>query len=312
MNDDEESASRDDDDDLKRMSVTERVRLREKRNGEPAGKGLSTVELSEAEEEEVESRGAPRAVVLFETIRREGVLELRRPVFSLVASGLAAGLSMGMSLAGEAIAKAALPDKDWAHLIDAFGYTLGFVIVVLGRQQLFTENTITVILPLLDGPKKLLKLGLVARVWAIVLVTNLLGAAAFAYFVGHTHAFSPKVMEAMHTIGMETVKPDFWTIVERGIVAGWLVALMVWLLPGADATRLFVILIITYVVGVGSFSHIIAGSVEAFYVVFTGDYPIGMYFTNFLLPVFIGNVLGGSALTAILNYGQVVAEAAES
>jgi len=311
MGHDEQNASRDDGD-FTRMSVTERIERREKENGEPAGKGLSTVDLSEAEEEEVESRGAPRAIVLFETIRREGVLELRRPVISLIASGLAAGLSMGMSLAGEAIAKAAMPDKDWAHLIYAFGYTLGFIIVVLGRQQLFTENTITVILPLLDGPKKLLKLGLVARVWSIVLVTNLLGAAAFAFFVSHTHAFSPKVMAAMHTIGMEAVKLDFWTIVERGIVAGWLVALMVWLLPGADTTRLFVILIITYVVGVGGFSHIIAGSVEAFYVVFTGDYPIGTYFTDFLLPVFIGNVLGGTALTAMLNYGQVIAEASES
>jgi formate/nitrite transporter FocA (FNT family) len=268
----------------------------------------STVELSPDEERVVEERTPPRAAVVFETIRREGETELDRPVFSLALSGLAAGLSMGASLAGEGLIRSMLPDERWRPLVDSFGYSLGFLIVILGRQQLFTENTITVILPLLDSEDKLRKLGKVLRLWAVVLVANIVGAAAFALAASHTNVFTEEVRTTFGQIGREAIAPGFGSIVLRGIASGWLIALMVWMLPGADTSRPFVVLVITYFVGLGSFSHIIAGSVETLYLVWTGGITFGTYLVGFLLPVFIGNVIGGTSLVALLNYGQVVAE----
>ncbi len=267
-----------------------------------------TVDLSPKEKEEVVERGAPRAAVVFETVRREGEIELNRPALSLALSGLAAGLSMGFSMVGEGLLRTLLPEAKWAPLVDSLGYTLGFLIVVIGRQQLFTENTVTAILPLLDSPHKRRTLVKVARLWSIVLVLNLVGAFLFSYVVSHSAIFSEEARATFLKMGLEAAKPDFGTIVLRGIAAGWLVALMVWLLPGADTSRVVVIIIITYVVGLGSLSHIIAGSVEVFYVVATGGLSFGEYLANFLLPVFIGNCIGGGALVALLNYGQVVAE----
>lgn len=267
-----------------------------------------TVDLTSKEKDDVEERGAPRAAVVFETVRREGEIELNRPVLSLVLSGLAAGLSMGFSMVGEGLLRSLLPEAKWAPLVDSLGYTLGFLIVVLGRQQLFTENTVTAILPLLDSPHKRRTLVKVARLWAIVLLMNLVGAFLFSYAVGHSAIFSDEVRATFMKMGLEAAKPDFGTIVVRGITAGWLVALMVWLLPGADKSRVIVIIIITYAVGLGSLSHIIAGSVEVFYVVATGGISFVDYLAKFLLPVFIGNCIGGGALVALLNYGQVVAE----
>jgi formate/nitrite transporter FocA (FNT family) len=201
-----------------------------------------------------------------------------------------------------------LPDAPWKPLATSAGYTLGFLIVVLGRQQLFTENTLTAILPLLDDPKKLKTLGKVARLWAVVLVANLAGAAIFAYAAAHTPIFSAGVRAAFEHIGREAAAPAFGTLFVRGIVAGWLIALMVWLLPGADELRLFVILIITYAVGLGSFSHVIAGSVEVLYLVANGIETWPQYLGGYLLPVLLGNVIGGTTLVAMLNYGQVVAD----
>jgi formate-nitrite transporter family protein len=277
-----------------------------RRNPRPKGAG-TTVDLSQGEERDVVDRAAPRAAVLFETIRREGASELERAVVSLLASGFAAGLAMGMSLAGSGMIRALLPDARWTPLVTSAGYTFGFLIVVLGRQQLFTENTLTAILPLLDDPK-LLTLRRVARLWALVLVANLAGAAVFAYAAAHTPIFSSDVRAAFEQIGREAAAPSFGTIVVRGIVAGWLIALMVWLSSGANEMRLFVVLIVTYMVGLGSFSHIIAGSVEVLYVVATGGLSWAQYLGGYLLPVFIGNVLGGVSLVAVLNYGQVVAD----
>ena len=268
----------------------------------------TTVELSEKEEEEVESRSPPRAAVVFETIRREGQIELERPIFSLGLSGLAAGLSMGASLAGEGLIRSMLPDEQWRPLAVSFGYTLGFLIVVLGRQQLFTENTITAILPLLDGRDKLKKLGQVLRLWAVVLTANVVGAACFAFAAAHSNIFSDEVRTTFATIGKEAFAPGFGSILLRGIASGWLIALMVWMLPGADTNRPLIVLIVTYFVGLGSFSHIIAGSVETIYLVAIGALSWTQYATGFLVPVFIGNVIGGTSLVAILNYGQVVAE----
>lgn len=266
------------------------------------------VQLTPDEEHEVRKRSSLRAAVVFETVRREGETEASRPALALAFSGLAAGLSMGISLVGTGILRAYLPDAPWRTLVENLGYTLGFLIVILGRQQLFTENTLTAILPVLDDPDKPKKLLQMLRLWGIVLVTNVIGAAIFAEVVAKTAMFDANVKTAFLQIGLQAVHPTFGEIVWRGILAGWLIALVVWLLPAANPQRVWIIIIITWLVGAAGLSHIIAGSVEALYAVAAGAYSWPLYFTNFLVPVFIGNCIGGVGLVAILNYGQVVPE----
>jgi formate/nitrite transporter FocA (FNT family) len=216
---------------------------------------------------------------------------------------------MGFSLVAAGVLRSLLPGAPWRPLIENLGYTVGFLIVILGRQQLFTENTLTVILPLLDAPDKRMVLLKVARLWAIVLLANLAGAFIFAFAVAHTDAFGLDVRHAFTAIGSRAVDAGgFGTIVVRAIFAGWMIALMVWLLPGAEQSRPLVIVVITYIVGLAGFSHIVAGSVDALYLVAIGNLSFGAYAFGFALPVFIGNVIGGVALVALLNYGQVVAE----
>lgn len=266
------------------------------------------VDLTPLEKRDVERRAPPRAAVVFETIRREGLNELERPAISLLASGLAAGLAMGFSLLIPAVLSAHIPEAPWKPLIVNMGYPIGFLIVVLGRQQLFTENTLTVILPLLDGKDKLKILGQVARLWSLVLFANILGAGLIALALAHSGTFEPGIKDAMASLGRDAAKPEFGILFTRGIFAGWLIALMVWLLPGAENSRVAVILIMTYLVAMAGLSHIIAGSVEVLYLVASGSLSFFAYLGGFALPVFLGNVLGGVALVALINYGQVVAE----
>lgn len=269
------------------------------------------VQLTKDEEEQVRKRSSLRAAVVFETVRREGETEISRPALALAFSGLAAGLSMGFSLVGTGVLHAYLPDTPTRPLLESFGYTLGFLVVVLGRQQLFTENTLTAILPVLDDKDKPKKLWQMLRLWAIVLFTNLIGAAIFAEVAAKTAMFTPQFKAAFLQVGLTVVHPTFGEIVWRGILAGWLIAMMVWLLPAANPQRAWIIIIITWLVSAAGLSHIIAGSVEALYVVASGQYPWTAYITNFLVPVFIGNCIGGVGLVALLNYGQVVPEAEE-
>jgi formate/nitrite transporter FocA (FNT family) len=274
----------------------------------PGDRDGETVNLSPSERGEVKKRRALRAAVVFETLRSEGQQELERPVASLAFSGLAAGLSMGFSLVATGVIHAALPPSPWRVLVENLGYTVGFLIVILGRQQLFTENTVIAVIPLLDSKDKAAAFLQVIRLWSIVLVANLAGAFLFALAIAYTGAFTPEVKRAFLDLGGRALSGDFATTLVKGIFAGWLIALMVWLLPAAERHRVSVIVIITYLVGIAGLTHIIAGSVEALYVVVTGGDSWQHYVVGFLLPVFIGNSVGGVLFVSLLNYAQVAPE----
>ena len=207
-----------------------------------------TPELTEGEKEIVEERTALRAAVVHEAIREQGETELRRPVLALTWSGLAAGLTMGCSMISQGLLQSHLPDAPWRPLITNLGYSVGFLGVILGRQQLFTENTLTVILPLLARRHGTTLLG-VGRLWSIVLVANLIGALAIAWVIGNTGIFTPNVRGAFSMIGAAALSGGPSTIFLRGIFAGWLIALTVWMLPAAEGSRPVIIIAMTYLVG---------------------------------------------------------------
>jgi formate/nitrite transporter FocA (FNT family) len=273
------------------------------REPEPSAEGGA--ELDHEEKQKAEELSASSARIVHQAIRKEGEEELERPLSALAWSGLAAGLSMGFSFIAEALLQSHLPDAPWRPLVSKLGYTLGFVIVVLGRQQLFTENTLTPILPLMAKPSGRI-FGQVARLWAVVLAANLLGALAIAWVIARTSLFEPDLQSAFAEIGRHALSGSFGLTVLRGIFAGWLIALMVWLLPLAEAARLWVIILLTYFVSLGGFSHIVAGSIDTFYLVAAGQATWGDYFGVFALPTLLGNIVGGVTLVAALNHAQVV------
>ncbi|HJT65500.1 MAG TPA: formate/nitrite transporter family protein [Pyrinomonadaceae bacterium] len=261
--------------------------------------------LSELEKLEAEEQKRPRAAVIHEAVRTGGEEELSRTVSSLAWSGIASGLSMGFSLVAEGLLRSYLPETHWRPLITKLGYPFGFLIVVIGRQQLYTENTLTAMLPFMNAPsgEKLLKL---LRLWGVVLVANLIGALIFAWVAGKTGAFRPEFKAAFSAIGREAQGGSFWMLMLRGVFAGWLIALMAWLIPASNKSSEVVLIgVLAYVVGLAGLPHIIAGSVEVLYTIFTGETSWGAYLGHYMLPTLIGNTAGGVALVAWLNHAQV-------
>ena len=173
-------------------------------------------ELSEREKQEAEDRTSVKATIVHETIRYDGEEELNRPLAALAWSALAAGLSMGFSLVAMALFRAYLPDAPWRPLIARLGYPMGFLIVITGRQQLFTENTLTAIIPLL-ARRNLATLWRVIRLWAIVLSANIAGAHLFAWVVATTPMFHPEVRHAMFELSKEAADVAFGVAILRGI-----------------------------------------------------------------------------------------------
>ena len=263
--------------------------------------------LDPAEKDQAAQHAAPPAVVIHEILRTEGEAELGRRPGAVFWSGLAAGLSMGFSFLALALIQSKIPEGPPRYLIGSVGYSLGFVIVVLGRQELFTESTLTAVLPLLVRRDWGTWLSLL-RFWAVVLAANLLGTLIFASLLTIHGLFDEDVRATLQEISNYSVSGPFWPTAIKSIFAGWLIALMIWLLPSARSARLLVIMLLTYVVAIGRFSHVIAGSVEAFYAMFAGQASIYQYLVGFFVPTILGNTIGGVALVALLNHAPLISE----
>jgi formate-nitrite transporter family protein len=255
------------------------------------------------DEKKIEEAKSLDAKSTYEVIRREGRHELERSTGALAWSGFAAGLSMGFSFLVEGLLHSHLPDTSWRPLVATFGYTVGFVIVILGSQQLFTENTLTPMVPLL-AEKTAARLRNVLRLWGAVLATNLLGALVFAFVLARLNVVEPATHRSFSEISREAMRAGLWTTLLHAVYAGWLIALMVWMLPAAKSAQLWVVVIMTYLVGLGGFAHVIAGATEVFYAAIRTQATWGAALGGYLLPTLVGNVLGGVTIVAALNHAQ--------
>ena len=263
--------------------------------------------ITEREVEDIEERASPRTPVIYEIVCRLGQEEMSRPVFSLWWSGLAAGLSISFSLLAQAILFIHLPDTSWRPLVSALGYSAGFIMVVLSRQQLFTENTVTAVLPVMLAftPRNLALMG---RLWLIVLVANFAGTLFAAAFCTFTPVLTPDLKQGMIEISLGLMKDGWYAMFLKAIAAGFLMAAMVWLIPSADTAQIHVITLMTYLIAAGGFAHVVAGSMEAFMLTTNGQWAWSAATIDFILPALLGNIVGGTALFALLSYAQVMKE----
>lgn len=259
--------------------------------------------------EQVERRATPPSPIIYEAVRRNGEEEMARPAMSLWWSGLAAGLSISFSLVAQAILLRHLPDVAGRELLVALGYPIGFLIVVLGRQQLFTENTITVVLPVMAEPTAA-NLALAARNWAIVLGANLTGTLVAASFATFLPVVPRETFDAMLVVSEHAIGGHWFEVTLLGIGAGFLMATLVWMMPGAGNSQFAVIVLMTYLIGAGGFAHIVAGSIEAWFLLLNGRLGFGAFLAEFLLPSLVGNIVGGTVIFALLAYAQVRREIA--
>jgi formate/nitrite transporter FocA (FNT family) len=263
--------------------------------------------LSEEEEKEVEERSAPRAKIVHAAVSKQGEDEMERPLGSLFWSGVAAGVAIMASVWAEAGLHHKLAGVPGREALSGLGYTLGFLIVILGRMQLFTEQTMVPVLPLAKRPSRA-NFGRVGRLWGIVFFGNLLGAAAIAAAVAYLHLQSEEMMASMLEISSRLLKKGPGQMLLQGIPAGFLIASIAWIRSAENENGFWIVIALTWAISLGGFTHVIAGAAEAFLLLWTGHADIGWTLYNFLLPAFLGNVIGGTGLFAMLAHAQVKEE----
>ena len=265
---------------------------------EPSGQ-LSDDEMGSVAEKKAES-----ARVVHEAIRLQGQDELDRPILSLLLSAFAAGVGISVSVLAETFLKLRLPPAPAFELVSSLGYPVGFVIVILGNLQLFTEQTVTAVLPVATHPTPR-NFGRLARLWALVLAGNMLGTLLAAVLMAWQVILSAEQLAAATDLSARLLEHDFTRTLLLAMPAGFLVGSIAWIRPSANSGEFWIVTIITYVIAIGSFSHVVAGAVEAWLLWLTGHASLGWALGGFILPALIGNIIGGTGLFALLAHGQV-------
>jgi formate-nitrite transporter family protein len=265
------------------------------------------IELSDQERDAVEDRLAASAKVIHEVVRRRGDEELERPTASLLWSGLAGGVAISTSVLGQALLESKLPEAHWAPLVASIGYTVGFVIVILGNLQLFTESTLSAVLPVATHPS-FGNLGRLLRLWGLVFLANMVGTFFIAGLNNYGLIGSPEQREAMLAISRKLLEHQWLDIVKIAIPAGFLIAAVPWVLPSSRGQQFLVVIFLTYFIALGEFAHVVAGSGEAWLLAFAGETTFTHSAFGIILPALLGNVIGGTGLFALLAHAQVKQE----
>lgn len=270
---------------------------------DPSSEKANATPLPVREQEVVEDHLPLRSPMVYEVVRQEGESELSRPLGSLWWSGLAAGIAIVASVIGEGALHGLLPEVEWRPALESFGYCLGFLIVILGRLQLFTENTITAVLPLLANwsGADLLK---TARLWGVVLLANVCGTVLTAALIVHAGLVPAALLpELTHVSAQFAAHPPLEALM-LGLPAGFLIAAIVWMLPNAEGSEFAVIVTLTWLIALGGFTHVVVGSAELAILAMQGELGLGGASALFAATL-VGNVVGGTGLFALLAYAQV-------
>ena len=283
-----------------------------KPSADSADEPMDTNVENEASEEEIRKLKSANAQEIHRAVTEEGADELNRPSISLFWSAIAAGVVVTNSLIAEGVLQAGLPDTPWRHLVVAIGYSFGFLIVIMGRMQLFTESTITGMLPFVSKPS-MANASKMIRLWSIVIAGNLIGTAIAAAVLTTRLFGQAEHFTMMMDISRVITEPDAMRTFLTAIPAGFLIAVLTWLLPNSrDGSTFWIIFALTWLIGAAGFTHSIVGSAEAFLLLFNGETDIAFTVFGFLLPAILGNLVGGAAIFAMLAHAQVKAQIAKN
>jgi len=209
---------------------------------------------------------------------------------------------MGLTALGVSIATATLGQSPAARFVAFLFYPMGFMAVILGRSQLFTENTLYPVALVLTERRHVLS---TLRLWAVVFAANVAGALLFAMLCARTKALEPPVLAAMAQFGIDAANLPASHIFWSGVVGGWIIAMVAWLVSGSHSITGSVAIIwsLTFIVGLGHFAHCIATSGEILAAVLTHKCA-ALAYLEWLLPATCGNITGGILLVTLLEYGQ--------
>jgi len=250
------------------------------------------------------------AIRILEQEITEGLETIQRSTLGLLMVGLSGGLDVGLSVLLIAVTLTRVDTLNplMTDLLVANMYSIGFIIVILGRSELFTELTTLAVMPFLNRQTTIAGLG---RLWGLIYVSNLVGGTIIATLITilgpALGIVDPSVFPEMALL---LVDHPWWVIVLSGLLAGWMMGLVSWLVAASRDTisQIVIIWLVTTAIGFAHLHHSIVGSIEVLTAIFSGQGITWAQFGHFLLWTTLGNSIGGSVFVALIKYSHVRSE----
>ncbi|PVX49360.1 formate/nitrite transporter [Balneicella halophila] len=219
---------------------------------------------------------------------------------TFVASLLAGGyIAMGSFLAlmiGGAIPEIAQTNPGLQKLVFGGVFPLGLILVAVAGADLFTGNT-AYFVPSVFSKRMSFKVPL--KNWGIVYIGNFIGSLVVAWlFAYYTGMLKDSItLESTIAIGEKKVAYPFMVTLVKGIVCNWMVALAMWMAFASKDVVSKIVAIwfpIMAFVAMG-FEHCVANMFFIPTAIFYGaDITWTQFFIDNLIPVTIGNIIGGA------------------
>lgn len=271
-----------------------------------AFKAAEQAEIAQVQQVESSPLGRETAEIV-EAAAEVGEQRLQRSLIGEMLTALIGGMSVcfgavAMATAGGLVSDFAGPSA--ALLAGSLAFPVGFVILLIGKSELFTENFLVPVLGVFEGRGSLANL---ARVWAVSLTFNLIGACIFAWLISRPGVLDPHAVRELQTLGLEKAGMGFWTGFTKAVFAGWLMTILTWLLLACTSVgqRLAVIWMIATLIILGSFNHAVISAAESFMAIDLGaPLTYWQWFTKNLIPAVLGNMTGGVLFVTALFYLQ--------
>ena len=252
---------------------------------------------------------APQPEEIFERTREEGRRRLSRPLLELGATALVGGFDVAFGIAAFVLTAATLEPRigvNAAHFAGSIAFGIGFVFIVVGRSELFTENFLVPITGLSRDRGSWLKLG---ELWLVSLVLNIAGGVVLAVVLTSHGVLRPGSREAAVRLAGHIAHYSPGTAFLSGLVAGALMTLMTWFVEGAAEStgiRIAAAWIVGFLLVLGVFNHAIVSTIELFYGIRMGaDISYADLVANLGLAV-ASNLAGGLALVTFVRSAQAL------
>ena len=239
---------------------------------------------------------------IWEVAKDEGERRLARRWPALVATGFVGGADIMIGvfvLAATSAAVTAAAGPELGHLAGSLVFGVGFVMLIVGRGELFTENflvPVSTVLARRAQPRSLL------RLWVITFVANYAGILLVTLIMKTTGVLQPETLAAAAEPAETLVARDGLPSLLSAILAGAVMTLMTWLTHAAeqDIGRIVIALLIGFVIALGTFNHAVVAFGETMlpYLANTTDIGLGDI-ARTLAYAIVGNLIGGLGLVTL-------------
>ena len=242
----------------------------------------------------------------------EGERRLDRGTAGLVASGLVGGVDVMLGVLALTVISGALAvsvPEQIAHIGGSLAFGIGFVLLIVGRSELFTENFLIPVGAVIRGGRSIASL---VRLWGVTMVANLLAIVTLALIFSRNGIVPAETFDAAGSMADTFAERDFVTALLSAILAGTTMTLLSWLTHAVelDVSRILVALLIGFVLAVPSLNHAVVSVGEMAFGLFA-ETPEKATWTdlaqNFPVAV-LGNLIGGLGFVTLMKLLQVRGE----